>query len=55
MRERPSKFVNAVAWVDGETDPIRRRQRKAIHILLTAIAQIRPHYTLCAKGGVLLG
>lgn len=25
MREGPSKSVDAVAWVDGETDPIRRR------------------------------
>ena len=50
------KFVDVAAWVDSESaDPVQSRRRQAIHILLVAIAQIRPPYTLYLKGGLLLG
>lgn len=56
MREATPTFIDAAAWVDSETaDPVGRRQRRAVHILLAAIAGIRPAYTLYLKGGLLLG
>lgn len=56
MRRISPLFVDVAAWVDSErTDPVQRRQRQVIHILLAAIASIRPQYALYLKGGLLLG
>lgn len=56
MHEGQPQFIDAAAWVDSETaDPVLRRRRQAIHILLAAIAGIRPAYILYLKGGLLLG
>ncbi|MDE2722070.1 MAG: nucleotidyl transferase AbiEii/AbiGii toxin family protein [Gemmatimonadota bacterium] len=55
MSEFSSKFIDITTWVDSEIDPVRHRQRRATHILLAAIAKIRPPYTLYLKGGLLLG
>lgn len=55
-RPVPPVFVDVAAWVDSESaDPVQRRRRQAIHILLAAVAGIRPAYTLYLKGGLLLG
>ena len=56
MHETVSRFVDVAAWVDSaDGDPVKRRQRQATHILLAAIARLRPPYTLYLKGGLLLG
>jgi len=55
-RPVPPVFVDVAAWVDSESaDPVQRQRRQAIHILLAAVAGIRPAYTLYLKGGLLLG
>lgn len=56
MHDTTSHFVDVVAWVDSaRTDRVKHRQRQATHILLAAIARLRPQYTLHLKGGLLLG
>ena len=58
LKNVPPKFVDVAAWVDAASesaDPVLIRTRRAIHILLVAIAQIRPPYALYLKGGLLLG
>jgi len=55
MHETPPRFVDVAAWADSAADPVGSRQRQATHILLAAIARLRPSYTLHLKGGLLLG
>ena len=56
MRKSALHFVDITAWVDsGRIDPVKHRLRQATHILLAAIASIRPPYALYLKRGLLLG
>jgi len=56
MHEIASRFVDVAAWVDSSGgDPVKRRQRQAVHVLLAAIARLRPSYALHLKGGLVPG
>ena len=56
MHRPPPLLVNVAAWVDeGRRDAVGYRIRQATHIILAAIARIRPQYIMYLKGGLLLG
>jgi len=56
MQTLPPTVIDVAAWAaSAPDDPVKSGFRRATHIALAAIADMRPHHTLYLKGGVLLG
>ena len=48
--------IDVAAWIDRvAADPVARRQRQAMDIVLHSIARLLPKYRLYLKGGLLMG